>query len=37
MNGVFDVLNNGLAPEAAINKAFKRAETIFAKYPIVSS
>jgi len=30
----FDVLNNGMAPEAAIDKAFKRAEEIFAKYPI---
>ena len=34
MNGVFDVLNNGMAPEAAIDKAFKRAEEIFTKYPI---
>jgi hypothetical protein len=24
----------GMAPEAAIDKAFKRAEEIFAKYPI---
>jgi len=30
----FDVMNNGMAPEQAIDKAFKRAEEIFAKYPI---
>jgi multiple sugar transport system substrate-binding protein len=30
----FDVMNNGMAPELAIDKAFKRAEEIFAKYPI---
>jgi hypothetical protein len=29
-----DVMMNGMAPEAAIDKAFKRAEEIFAKYPI---
>jgi len=34
MVAVFDVLNNGMAPVAAIDKAFKRAEEIFAKYPI---
>ena len=34
MVAVFDVLNNGMAPEAAIDKAFKRTEEIFAKYPI---
>jgi multiple sugar transport system substrate-binding protein len=34
MTAVFDFLNNGLAPEAAIDKAFKRSEEIFAKYPI---
>jgi multiple sugar transport system substrate-binding protein len=31
---MIDVMNNGAAPEAAIDKAFKRCETIFAKYPI---
>ena len=31
---MFDVMNNGMAPEQAIDKAFKRAEEIFAKYPI---
>jgi multiple sugar transport system substrate-binding protein len=30
----FDVMKNGMAPEAAIDKAFKRIEAIFAKYPI---
>jgi multiple sugar transport system substrate-binding protein len=29
-----DVINNGMTPEAAIDKAFKRCEAIFAKYPI---
>ena len=31
---MFDVMNNGMAPEQAVDKAFKRAEEIFAKYPI---
>jgi multiple sugar transport system substrate-binding protein len=30
----FDVMKNGMAPEAAIDKAFKRLEAIYAKYPI---
>jgi len=34
MTAIFDYLNNGIAPEPAIDKAFKRAEEIFAKYPI---
>jgi hypothetical protein len=29
------VMNNGMAPGQAIDKAFKRAEAIFAKYQIV--
>jgi len=29
-----DVINNGMTPETAIDKAFKRCEAIFAKYPI---
>ena len=33
----FDVLKNGMSPEAAIDKAFKRAEEIFAKYPITQA
>jgi multiple sugar transport system substrate-binding protein len=32
-----DVIKNGLSPEAAIDKAFRRAEAIFARYPIVQS
>jgi multiple sugar transport system substrate-binding protein len=31
---MFDVMNNGMASEQAVDKAFKRAEEIFAKYPI---
>jgi multiple sugar transport system substrate-binding protein len=31
---MFDVMNEGMAPEKAIDKAFQRAEAIFAKYPI---
>ena len=31
---MFDVMNNGMTPEQAIDKAFKRVEAIFAKYPI---
>jgi len=34
MTAILDYLNNGIAPEPAIDKAFKRAEEIFAKYPI---
>src|SRR5258708_6378962 len=34
---MFDVMNNGMAPEQAVDKAFKRAEAIFAKYPIAQS
>src|SRR5215831_13362740 len=34
---MLDVMNNGMTPEQAIDKAFKRAEEIFAKYPIASS
>jgi len=34
---MFDVMNNGMAPEQAVDKALKRAEAIFAKYPIISS
>src|SRR6516162_164354 len=32
-----DVMINGMAPEAAIDKAFKRADEIFAKYPITQA
>jgi multiple sugar transport system substrate-binding protein len=34
---MFDVLNNGMAPAQAIDKAFKRVETLFAKYQIAPS
>ena len=29
-----DIVDKGMAPEAAVDKAFKRADQIFAKYPI---
>ena len=32
-----DVMINGMTPEAAIDKAFRRADEIFAKYPIAQS
>ncbi len=32
-----DVIRNGLTPEQAADKAFKKIETILAKYPIVQS
>ena len=32
-----DVMTGGMTPEAAADKAFKWAETIFAKYPIAQS
>jgi len=31
---ILETINNGVAPEAAVDKAFKRTEEIFAKYPI---
>lgn len=34
---MFDVMNNAMAPEQAVDKAFKRAEAIFEKYPIGES
>jgi multiple sugar transport system substrate-binding protein len=33
----FDILNAGLSPEVAADKAFKRITDIFSKYPIVQS
>ena len=33
-NAMNDVIQNRVSPEAAIDKAFKRCEAIFAKYPI---
>jgi multiple sugar transport system substrate-binding protein len=32
-----DIIQNGLTPEAAADKAFKQAEAIFAKYPIATT
>jgi multiple sugar transport system substrate-binding protein len=37
MVAVINVFKNGMTPEAAVAAAFKRIETIFAKYPIVAS
>jgi multiple sugar transport system substrate-binding protein len=34
---MLDVMNKGMTPEQAIDKAFKRAEAIFAKYPIAQA
>jgi multiple sugar transport system substrate-binding protein len=34
---MLDVMTNGMTPEQAIDKAFKRAEVIFAKYPIAQA
>jgi ABC-type glycerol-3-phosphate transport system substrate-binding protein len=34
---MIDVINNGMAPEQAIDKAFRRAQAIFEKYPIAES
>ena len=33
----YDVMKEGMSPEQAIDKAFKRAEAIFAKYPITQA
>ena len=33
----FDVMKDGMAPEKAIDKAFKRCEEILAKYPIAQA
>jgi hypothetical protein len=37
MSAVISVMKNGMTPQAAIDAAFKRVDTIFAKYPIVAS
>jgi multiple sugar transport system substrate-binding protein len=36
-NGWAEIATGGVAPQAAAEKAFKRIEEIFAKYPIASS
>ena len=35
--GWMDVIQGGMTPQAAAEKAFKRVEEIFAKYPIAQS
>jgi multiple sugar transport system substrate-binding protein len=35
MQGWMDIIQNGMAPEAAAEKAFKRVKEIFSKFPIV--
>jgi len=37
MTAAFEVMNNGASAEQEIDKAFKRIDEIFAKYPIVQS
>jgi len=34
MQGWMDIIQGGMTPQAAAEKAFKRVEEIFAKYPI---
>jgi ABC-type glycerol-3-phosphate transport system substrate-binding protein len=35
--GWTDIMQGGMAPQAAAEKAFKRVEEIFSKYPIAPS
>jgi len=37
MTAVINVMKNGMTPPAAIDAAFKRVETIMARYPIVAA
>jgi multiple sugar transport system substrate-binding protein len=37
MQGWMDIIQGGMTPQAAAEKAFKRAEEIFAKYPIAQA
>jgi multiple sugar transport system substrate-binding protein len=37
MRAVINVMKNGMTPQAAIDQAFKRVETILAKYPVIAS
>ena len=37
MRAVINVMKNGMTPQAAIDQAFKRVETIVAKYPVVAA
>jgi multiple sugar transport system substrate-binding protein len=36
-NGWIDIMKEGMTPQAAAEKAFKRVEEIFAKYPITAA
>src|ERR1700732_263201 len=36
-NGWIDIMKDGMTPQAAVEKAFKRVEEIFAKYPIAQT
>jgi multiple sugar transport system substrate-binding protein len=36
-NGWIDIMKDGMTPQAAAEKAFKRVEEIFAKYPIAQT
>jgi hypothetical protein len=35
--GWTDIMTRGMSPQAAADKAFRRVEEIFAKYPIAQS
>jgi hypothetical protein len=37
MRAVINVMKNGMTPQAAIDQAFRRVETILAKFPIVAA
>jgi hypothetical protein len=37
MRAVINVMKNGMTPQAAIDAAFKRAETIVARFPMVAA
>jgi multiple sugar transport system substrate-binding protein len=37
MTAVINVMKNGMTPQAAIEQAFRRVDTIVAKYPVVAS
>jgi multiple sugar transport system substrate-binding protein len=37
MGAVINVMKNGMTPQAAVEAAFKRIDTIVAKYPVVAS
>ena len=37
MQGWMDIIQGGMTPQAAAEKAFKRVEEIFAKYPIAQA